>query len=164
MTVLTSLSVGSHPRGKAADQGVDGTNTVQIKTPGAYYQRCAAPATGMTAVVHVWNPTGSPAANSCSYAENVPSTFYEDAKAYSNQPNIHDVQVWLDGVKKDENISSTPVNAASFHSTIALQAAAGNHRLVVQATDTAAAVVGQTVTYFNVTNSNLGSVTNMEGI
>jgi hypothetical protein len=157
---LTSLSVGSH---RVVVQGVDGTNTVQIKSQ-ALTINVAQPATGMTTVVNVWNPTGCPAANSCSYAENVPSTFYVDAKAYSNQPNIHDVQVWLDGVKKDENISSTPVSAATFHSTVALQAAAGNHRLVVQATDTSAAVVGQTVTYFNVTSSNLGSVTNMEGI
>lgn len=157
---LTSLATGSH---RVVVQGVDGTNTVQIKSQ-ALTINVAQPATGMTAVVNVWNPTGCPAANSCSYAENVPSTFYVDAKAYSNQPNIHDVQVWLDGVKKDENISSTPVSAATFHSTIALSAAAGNHRLVVQATDTAAAVVGQTVTYFNVTSSNLGSVTNMEGI
>ncbi len=93
---LTSLSVGSH---RVVVQGVDGTNTIQIKSQ-ALTINVAQPATGMTAVVNVWNPTGCPAANSCSYAENVPSTFYVDAKAYSNQPNIHDVQVWLDGVKE----------------------------------------------------------------
>jgi hypothetical protein len=74
------------------------------------------------------------------------------------------VEVWLDGVKKDENVFSTPPSMGTFHSTVALSAPVGNHRLVVQATDTAGTVIAKTATYFNVTSSNLGTMTNQDGM
>jgi hypothetical protein len=157
---LTSASTGTH---RVVVQGVDSGNTVRIKSQALTVNVQPTPA-GMTGIVNIWNPTGCPAANSCNYAENVPGTFYVDAKAYSNQSNIHNLEVWLDGVKKDENVFSTPPSMGTFHSTVALSAAVGNHRLVVQATDTAGTVIAKTATYFNVTSSNVGTLTNEDGM
>ena len=156
----TSASATSH---RVVVQGVDSNNKVVIKSQALTVNVQSAPA-GMTGVVNIWNPTGCPAANSCTYAENVPGTFYVDAKAYSNQANIHNVEVWLDGVKKDDNVLSSPQSTGTFHSTVALAAAVGNHRLVVQATDTSSTVVAKTAIYFNVSSSNVGTLTNQEGM
>jgi hypothetical protein len=157
---LTSASTGTH---RVVVQGVDSGNNVVIKSQALTIDVEPAPS-GMTGIVNVWNPTGCPAANSCNYAENIPGTFYVDAKAYSNQSNIHNVEVWLDGVKKDENVLSSPQSTATFHSTVALNASVGNHRLVVQATDTSSTVVAKTATYFNVSSSNVGTLTNEDGM
>ena len=161
---LTSLSVGTH---RVVVQGIDNTpppnEQILIKSQ-ALTVNVALPAAGMTGAVNIWNPTGCPAANSCTYAENVPSSFYVDAKVYSNQANIHNIEVWLDGVKKDENVMATLQSNAAFHSTVALNAGVGNHRLVVQATDTSSTVIAKTATYFNVTGSNLGTMSNMDDL
>lgn len=101
---LTSATTGTH---RIVVQGVDSGSTVLIKSQALTVNVQPAPA-GMTGIVNIWNPTGCPAANSCNYAENVPGTFYVDAKAYSNQSNIHSVEAWLDFVKKDENVYSNP--------------------------------------------------------
>jgi len=101
---LTSATTGTH---RIVVQGVDSGSTVLIKSQALTVNVQPAPA-GTTGIVNIWNPTGCPAANSCNYAENVPGTFYVDAKAYSNQSNIHSVEAWLDFVKKDENVYSNP--------------------------------------------------------
>jgi hypothetical protein len=156
----TSATATSH---RVVVQGVDSSGAVLIKSQALTVNVKSAPA-GMTGIVNIWNPTGCPAANSCPYAENLPGTFYVDARAYSNLPNIHNLEVWLDGVKKDENVFSNPGSTGTFHSTVALTAGVGNHRLVVQATDSSSTVVAKTATYFNVTSSNLGTLTNQEGM
>src|SRR5436190_5172938 len=121
---LTSATTGTH---RVVVQGVDSGSTVLIKSQALTVNVQPAPA-GMTGIVNVWNPTGCPAANSC-YAESIPGTFYVDAKAYSNQSNIHNVEVWLDGVKKDENVFSTPPSMGTFHSTVALSATVGKSQI-----------------------------------
>ena len=73
----TSATIDAH---RVVVQGVDSSGTVVIKSQALTVNVESAPA-GMTGVVNIWNPTGCPAANSCNYAENVPGTFYVDAKA-----------------------------------------------------------------------------------